>query len=353
MQPSPQSLRCGYRYDPLDRLISHILPGNSERMRFYCKSRLAVEIQGALHHTIVQQGDQLLAEQEGEGAALNTTLLITDQQRSILHTLKANQPTQHIVYTPYGHHPSTCWLLSLLDYNGERPDPVTGHYLLGNGFRAFNPVLMRFNSPDNWSPFGQGGLNAYAYCSGDPINRRDNNGHFSFKTIAATVITLQKVHKRAIALQKLPPAQRITYLEHSLAKKTDHLTNTIFHNDIATLTSASKTPVSTLQAMSGKVLFDNPEYLRGPAIPRKLKDIIETGPMMSSPSEHLKVLNHIKKEPSDKIKDISQFHDYSDFHDQRLDSSPAGKFFSDRLAMTFPPVRDRMIKELTYLRKLT
>ncbi|WP_459203166.1 RHS repeat-associated core domain-containing protein, partial [Pseudomonas fragariae (ex Marin et al. 2024)] len=61
-------------------------------------------------------------------------------------------------------------------FNGERADPVTGHYLLGNGYRAFNPVLMRFNRPDSLSPFGRGGLNAYAYCQGDPVNRSDPGG---------------------------------------------------------------------------------------------------------------------------------------------------------------------------------
>ncbi|WP_411740516.1 RHS repeat-associated core domain-containing protein [Pseudomonas sp. BF-B-30] len=82
-----------------------------------------------------------------------------------------------ITYSPYGHrHPENGWL-SLLEFNGERPDPVTGHYLLGNGYRAFNPVLMRFNSSDSWSPFGDGGLNAYAYCAGDPINKHDPSGH--------------------------------------------------------------------------------------------------------------------------------------------------------------------------------
>jgi RHS repeat-associated protein len=71
-------------------------------------------------------------------------------------------------------------LTSLLGFNGERPDSFTGHYLLGNGCRAFNPVLMRFNSPDNLSPFDKGGLNAYSYCSGDPVNRIDPTGNFSF-----------------------------------------------------------------------------------------------------------------------------------------------------------------------------
>jgi RHS repeat-associated protein len=66
----------------------------------------------------------------------------------------------------------------LLGFNGQRAEPVTGHYLLGNGYRAFNPVLMRFNSPDSLSPFGKGGVNAYGYCQGNPINRSDPTGHF-------------------------------------------------------------------------------------------------------------------------------------------------------------------------------
>lgn len=36
---------------------------------------------------------------------------------------------------------------------------------------------MRFHSPDSWSPFGGGGLNAYMYCMGDPVNRVDPTGH--------------------------------------------------------------------------------------------------------------------------------------------------------------------------------
>ena len=102
--------------------------------------------------------------------------LATDQQRSILNALDATQPNP-LAYTPYGHRPAKNSLLSLLGFNGERPDSVTGHYHLGNGYRQFNPVLMRFNSTDNWSPFGEGGLNAYAYCSGDPVNKVDPNGH--------------------------------------------------------------------------------------------------------------------------------------------------------------------------------
>ncbi|NWL22878.1 RHS repeat-associated core domain-containing protein [Pseudomonas umsongensis] len=179
-----QNLLCLYRYDPLDRLISHTQSQASPLQRFYCKSRLASETQGALHHSIVQHDDLLLAQQQRQDDVLDTTFLATDLQRSILQTLKANQPRHSIAYSPYGHRHPENGLLSLLGFNGERPDRVTGHYLLGNGYRAFNPVLMRFNSPDSWSPFGKGGLNPYAYCVGDPINRYDPNGHANVLTIA-------------------------------------------------------------------------------------------------------------------------------------------------------------------------
>ncbi|MBV7479698.1 RHS repeat-associated core domain-containing protein [Pseudomonas sp. PDM31] len=176
MPSQPPPLLCRYGHDPLDRLISQTLLNTPARHRFYCKSRLVTEIQGAMHCSIVQHGDQLLAQQQNEAGAIDTSLLATDLQRSVLQTLKGNHPRQSIAYLPYGHRPFASGILSLLGFNGERPDPVTGHYLLGNGYRAFNPFLMRFNSPDSLSPFGKGGLNSYAYCMGDPINRSDPNG---------------------------------------------------------------------------------------------------------------------------------------------------------------------------------
>lgn len=105
----------------------------------------------------------------------NTILLVADQQCSVLSVLDQQHP-HPIAYTADGHHPRENGLLSLLGFNGEYSDPLTRHYLLGNGYRAFNPVLMRFNSPDALSPFGRGGLNSYAYCAGDPVNRVDPAG---------------------------------------------------------------------------------------------------------------------------------------------------------------------------------
>ncbi|WP_248914204.1 RHS repeat-associated core domain-containing protein [Pseudomonas moorei] len=175
MPATRATLLCHYRYDALDRLIDHGLTDTPPLQRFYCKSRLTTEIQGALRQTLFQQGDWILAQQTQQGIEHDTALLATDLQRSVLNTLKTNQ-AQPIAYAPYGHRRFISGWLSLMGFNGERPDPLTGHYLLGNGYRAFNPVLMRFNSPDSLSPFGKGGLNAYAYCFGDPINWIDPTG---------------------------------------------------------------------------------------------------------------------------------------------------------------------------------
>jgi len=79
------------------------------------------------------------------------------------------------VYTAYGYSdwPSNS---TVLGFNGERLAVELASYLLGNGYRAFRPVLMRFWAPDSFSPFGEGGFNSYAYCSNAPLNRCDPSG---------------------------------------------------------------------------------------------------------------------------------------------------------------------------------
>lgn len=169
-------LSCTYRYDPLNRISSTQHERQSSEQRFYCQSRIATHIQGSTQHSILQYGDQLLG-QLTQGQDLTNTLLATDAQRSVLHaTSSAKQQT--IAYSPFGHTPATS-AHHLLGFNGELTESTTGHYLLGNGYRAFNTVLMRFNSPDSWSPFGRGGINTYAYCMNNPVLSEDSSGHFS------------------------------------------------------------------------------------------------------------------------------------------------------------------------------
>ncbi|WP_081009855.1 RHS repeat-associated core domain-containing protein [Pseudomonas asplenii] len=175
-----------YAYDPLDRLTA-CSPANLEpHRRFYCKKRLATEIQGAIAHSIFQADDWRLAQQRRQGAGRETNLLAMDSQGSVLQALDGAQ-RQAMTYSPYGGQTPTSGLSSVLGFNGERPDPVTGHYLLGNGYRAFNPVLMRFNSPDSLSPFGKGGINVYAYCGLNPVGNIDPTGHFYWRLAAFAV----------------------------------------------------------------------------------------------------------------------------------------------------------------------
>jgi len=173
-----QNLLCRYHYDPLDRVVSSTLPTRPTILRFYQRHQLATEIQDKAQCSIMQYGRQLLAQQHKHDGLSETGLFATDLQSSVLATTDATR-LQHDAYTPYGHRTDQEGALTALGFNGERQDPVTGHYLLGNGHRAYNPVLMRFNSPDALSPFGEGGLNSYAYCSGDPVNRTDPTGQFS------------------------------------------------------------------------------------------------------------------------------------------------------------------------------
>ena len=161
-----------YHYDPLDRLIQ-----TAGIQRFYNQSRMTTEIEGTQRYSVFQQDGRLLAQRRRDSTKDECHLLGTDLQQSVLHAVGADKH-HSMAYNAYGHRPVENGLISLLGFNGERADPVTGHYLLGNGYRAFNPVLMRFNSPDSWSPFGRGGINSYGYCGGEPINRVDRNGHF-------------------------------------------------------------------------------------------------------------------------------------------------------------------------------
>ncbi|MBS7438573.1 RHS repeat-associated core domain-containing protein [Pseudomonas syringae] len=171
MASSGQSVLCVYRYDPLDRLADCAPAGQGSTRFFYQKTHLATQIQGQIQHTLMRTDEHLLACLSAENNQRDGVLLATDQQQSVIVAQGAA-----FAYTPYGHRPSGP--ASLPGFTGQRVDPVTGHYLLGNGYRAFNPVLMRFNSPDSLSPFGEGGVNAYGYCEGDPVNRVDPSGHW-------------------------------------------------------------------------------------------------------------------------------------------------------------------------------
>ena len=172
-----------YRYDPLDRLITNQVDTTPSVQHFYNRERLSTRLQGDQGQSVFHYQNQLLATADTTGKQL----LVTNLQRSVLHTLSADG-SHASGYGPYGYPSVQHGQQSLLGFNGELPDPVTGHYLLGNGHRAYNPVLMRFNSPDRLSPFSAGGINAYAYCKGDPVNRVDPSGRLPLNAILSIAL---------------------------------------------------------------------------------------------------------------------------------------------------------------------
>jgi RHS repeat-associated protein len=166
---------------------------------------LVTEVEDQLQRSIFQYQDQLLGQLARYNGAVDAALLATDQQRSVLNALGARRQSSSFAYAPYGHRLLEGSLPGLPGFNGEKPEPVTGHYLLGNGYRAFNPVLMRFNSPDSLSPFGEGGVNAYAYCLGDPVNREDRTGHIP-QFLKPMLRSLHLIKK-----SKAPPVLKLMY----------------------------------------------------------------------------------------------------------------------------------------------
>jgi RHS repeat-associated protein len=158
-----------------------------QTLRFYQNSRVSTEVKDALTHSVFRHAGGLLAQRASvadEGHLLmgvsNTDTVMTELGHAALKAYP---------YSPYGHCPARSESNTLLAFNGEPLDLATGCYALGNGYRLYNPTLERFYSPDNLSPFGKGGLNAYMYCAGDPVNRVDPTGHLSFVIMKAVEIT--------------------------------------------------------------------------------------------------------------------------------------------------------------------
>lgn len=87
-----------------------------------------------------------------------------------------------IVYGAYGRNVPTD-IDKRSAFAGEPQEADTGWYMLGR--RIYDPAMCRFLNPDEASPFGAGGLNRYAYCSGDPIGRTDPGGDISFPWLAS------------------------------------------------------------------------------------------------------------------------------------------------------------------------
>ncbi|WP_336342073.1 RHS repeat-associated core domain-containing protein [Pseudomonas atacamensis] len=193
----------GYHYDGFDDLVELSQPDKATVQRYYHAGRVANEVSGENSSSVVRHGGTLVGQRQ-LGLNASAQLFGTDQQQSVLATLGKEHLTD-CAYSPYGHRPADGGLFSLAGFNGEQLDPVTGLYLLGNGYRAYSPTLMRFLSPDSMSPFGAGGLNAYSYCLGDPVNRVDPTGHVSWQSILGIGLSILGIVASVVTMGAATP----------------------------------------------------------------------------------------------------------------------------------------------------
>lgn len=171
---------------------------------FYQGARLITMKHGEQSCTVLRSEDQALAELHEETGAREARLISSDIQGSVLNRGAGGNPLT-VSYTPYGYTPEDT--KRLLSYTGERQE-TTGLYLLGNGYRGYAPVLMRFNSPDNYSPFSAGGLNAYVYCASDPINHSDPSGHIRLRSNSLPTVKPARIFSQATTQVSPAPMRR-------------------------------------------------------------------------------------------------------------------------------------------------
>ncbi|WP_203384464.1 RHS repeat-associated core domain-containing protein [Cysteiniphilum marinum] len=142
---------------------------------------------------------QMLAESDSDGNNLSyllaeekigsinnndeADLYITDQAGSVVALASNSQLSHEYVYSPYGINSdldqSAAKAKNALGFDGQRTDNATGYQFLGNGYRAYNPILHRFMQMDDirYSPFGKGGINGYVFANNNPIMNFDPSGH--------------------------------------------------------------------------------------------------------------------------------------------------------------------------------
>lgn len=169
-------------------------------------------------------------------------LLTSDRNSSVLST---DTYSRRRSYTPYGFIQRDRDNDTVFAFNGQPLEAIGGHYLLGNGYRAYNPTLMRFNSPDSFSPFNAGGLNCYAYVGNEPISRTDPTGHYS----GDIVKKLRNIINNPNTPIKLSDRQiRRLYIRDDLLKESDAASK-ILNRSASKLNLYESTLVQTSNAL--------------------------------------------------------------------------------------------------------
>ena len=160
-----------YAHGP-DGHVCTVVRAGTTTFRYRDNGAVAAEFVGADERRYIRAGGTVVAETCLAGAVRQTWLLGSDGQGTVLVESAATPQTR--TYGAYGAR-DTSTDHARTGFAGDVHDEASSCYLLGN--RLYSPTLRRFLNPDPVSPFGSGGLNRYAYCGGDPVNRVDPGGN--------------------------------------------------------------------------------------------------------------------------------------------------------------------------------
>ncbi|MFK0092521.1 RHS repeat-associated core domain-containing protein [Pseudomonas sp. NPDC090592] len=184
---------------------------------FYADNRLVCQV-GPETTRLMRAGGTALAQLQALAS-----LLQSDGANTVL-AAHAHGQSACQAYSAYGFSPAQT-KLAMIGFTGEWRDERTGCYPLGKGHRLFSPLLCRLAAPDVLSPFDRGGLNAYAYCAGDPVNYSDPSGQLrvSFSGMAKAFGAMKKTGATALLRENKAPMSLKPFIRH-LAQEPDGVT---------------------------------------------------------------------------------------------------------------------------------
>ena len=174
-----------YFYNGAGRQIGEVPQNKPTTYFIYGQSNLLNTRVGSQQTSFLYGANRL-----GKSDADGIKYYLTDQGQSVVNTVNQTQEKAQTInsyaYSPYGiesdltKQPSNTTPTQHFGFDGQLTDSQTHWQFLGQGYRAYNPMLHRFMSQDSMSPFDKGGVNGYVFSSNNPIMMSDPTGHMSF-----------------------------------------------------------------------------------------------------------------------------------------------------------------------------